>query len=391
MTPTGIIPFGVKMTASNPFHFGSPAIDPHFCDRDAEVAALIQRMHGGVHAFLLGPRRYGKSSIVQRALHRFRRAGGRAGYADLILCTSEAEVAQAVLGATVEGVLSGPRKARESLESLLRGLRVAPSVSFGPDGALSLSFDPVVAQRSWQAILDDALAILDQAAKRGPVALALDEFQHVAEIGRSGMGGAFKAAADRLTGASLVLSGSHMTAMEKLTRERGAPLQGMGELLVVGSIPRREMDAHLQRRARAGGKRLTRDAADSIHLLGGDVPNDLQWLAYAAYEAAGAAAEIEKESVERGFEAIVQRQSSSFAERFEMLAPSQQRVLKALAAASTAKLYTGAFLATIQVANANAVRKAVGVLVDAELVRRREGVHEVASPFMRAWLVRRET
>ncbi len=375
---------------SNPYHFGSPAVDPHFCDRDAEVTTLLQRMRDGVHVFLLGSRRYGKSSIVQRALRGFRREGGRAGYADLILCTSEAEVAQAVLTATVEGVLSGPRRARESLEALLRGLRVAPTVSFGPDGALSLSFDPFVAQRSWQAILDDALAILDDAAKRGPVALALDEFQHVAEIGRTGMGGAFKAAADRLTGASLVLSGSHMTAMERLTRVRGAPLQGMGELLVVGSISRREMTAHLQRRARAGGKSLTRGAADHLHSLGGDVPNDLQWLAYAAYEAAGAREEIDVESVQRGFEAIVRRQSSSFAERFELLAPSQQRVLKALAAAPTARLYTSAFLAVVQVANSNAVRKAAGVLIDAELVRRREGVYEVASPFLRAWLLGRE-
>lgn len=324
-------------------------------------------------------------------MHRFRRAGGRAGYADLILCTSEAEVAQAVLTATVEGVLSGPRKARESLEALLRGLRVAPAVSFGPDGALSLSFDPVVAQRSWQAIFDDALAILDQAAKRGPVALALDEFQHVAEIGRTGMGGAFKAAADRLTAASLVLSGSHMTTMEKLTRAPGAPLQGMGELLVVGSIPRQQMTAHLQRRARARGKRLTREGADRLHSLGGAVPNDLQWLAYAAYEATGAGLEIDGESVERGFETIVRRQASSLAERFELLAPSQQRLLKALAAGPTARLYASVFLTAVQVANANAVRKAVGVLIDSELVRRREGVYELTSPFMRAWLLGRES
>lgn len=374
----------------NPYHFGSPVTASHFCDRETEVADLLQRMRDGVHVFLLGPRRYGKSSIVQRALQGFRADGGRVGYADLILCTSEAEVAQAVLTAVVDGVLSGPRRARESIEGLLRGLRVAPAVSFGSDGRLTLSFDPVVAQRSWPTILDDAVAILDDAAKRGPVALALDEFQHVAEIGRAGMGGAFKATADRLTGTSLVLSGSHMTAMEKLTRARGAPLQGMGELLVVDSIPRPAMTAYLRRRARAGGKRLTREGADRLHSLAGEVPNDLQWLAYAAYEAADGMGEIDEQSVERGFQAIVSRQSSNFAERFETLARSQQRVLKMLAAEPTARLYTRAFLAGAQVANANAIHKAVGVLGDAELIRRRAGVYELASPFLRAWLLRAE-
>lgn len=343
-------------------------------------------MRDGIHVFLLGPRRYGKSSIIERALGRFRREGGRAGYVDLIRATSEAEVAQAVLGAAVEGVLSGPRRARESLESLLRRLRVAPAVSFDADGRLTLGFDPTLAQRSWQAILDDALTILEEASARGPVVLALDEFQHVAEVGRGGMGGAFKAAADRLTGVSLVLAGSHVSTMEKLTRARGAPLQGMGETITVEAIPTRAMSTYLRRRARAAGKRLTGEALEEIHRLGGDVPNDLQWLAYAAFEAAGKSETITAEQVEQGFEAIVARQSSGFADRFEILAPSQQRLLKLLAAGPTGQVYAGRVLAAVQVVNANAIRKAIGVLEGAELIRRRAGVWEVASPFLRAWL-----
>jgi hypothetical protein len=40
------------------------------------------------------------------------------------------------------------------------------------------------------------------------------------------------------------------------------------------------------------------------------------------------------------------------------------------------------------VANANAIRKAIDVLSELELVQRRAGVYEIGSPFLRAWLVR---
>jgi len=371
----------------NPYHFGSPVSDPYFCDREEEVSTLEARMRDGIHVFLLGPRRYGKSSIVERALQRFRASGGRAGYADLILCTSEAEVAQAVLNAVASGVLRGPRRRTEQLESMLRRLRVTPTVSFTPDGGVAFGFDPSVATRAWQQILEDALTILGEEGSSRPVALAIDEFQRVAEVGAKGMGGAFKAAADRLTHASLVFAGSHLTVMEKLTKARGAPLYGMGELLVIDSLPEDAMVPYLQRRARTGGKRLSKGAASYLYQRGGSVPNDVQWLAYGAFESAGDRDVIDDSDVDAAIESIVSRQASSFAERFEILAPSQQRVLKSLAAGPTARLYTKEFLDSVQVANANAVRKATAVLMAAELIQRRTGVYEVANPFLRVWLL----
>jgi hypothetical protein len=117
------------------------------------------------------------------------------------------------------------------------------------------------------------------------------------------------------------------------------------------------------------------------------VPNDVQWLAHAAYEHT-AGEEVDERAIDAGLAAVVARQSSSFAERFEALAPSQQRTLKALAESPTRHVYGRDFLERVEVANANAVRKALAALARAELVERSQGAWRLTNPFLRAWLLR---
>jgi hypothetical protein len=374
------------MQLMNPFHYGAPVEAEGFCDRAAELAALSERMRSGIHAFVLSPRRYGKTSLLLEALRRFRAAGGRGGYANLLFCTTDDEVAAVVLTAVVREVLRPVGRARRSLEEVLRHVRVTPKVSMGPDGAVSFGFDPVVGHAPWLEVLTDAIGLLTDVDKRRPAALVLDEFQQIAEIGPRGMAGAFKALADEARGTSLVFSGSHLSVMERLTRGRGAPLLGMGELFHLDVVPEAEMVDHLVARAAAGGKRLAEDIARELYRTAGAVPNDVQWLAHAAFEAAGTRKVISGADVAAGMAAIVARQAVVFAERYEALSASQRRVVRELARRPVEKVYAKAFLDAVRVANANAVATALRALSAKELVRHRAGQWELTSPFFGAWL-----
>lgn len=374
------------MERLNPYRYGAPVEADGFCDRGAELAALGERMRSGIHAFVLSPRRYGKTSLLLEALRRFRAAGGRGGYVNLLFCTTDDEVAAVVLTAVAREVLRPVGRARHSLEEVLRHVRVTPRVSVGPDGAVSLGFDPVVGPVPWIDVLTDAVTLLRTTAQRRPSALVLDEFQQIAEIGPKGMAGAFKAVADEARGTSLVFSGSHLSVMERLTRHRGAPLLGMGELFHLDVVPEDDMVAHLVTRATAGGKRLGERVAGDLYRTAGAVPNDVQWLAHAAFEAAGARKVISARDVTAGLAAIVARQASIFAERYEALSPAQRRVVRELARHPVEKVYAKAFLDVVRVANANAVTTALRALSAKELVRRRSGHWELASPFFGAWL-----
>jgi hypothetical protein len=262
---------------------------------------------------------------------------------------------------------------------------VAPQVELSPDGKVTFTLQPAVGADRWYEVLEDAVGLLERAGERRPAALVLDEFQQVAEIGPKGLGGAFKALADRARGTSLVFSGSRLSVMERLTRGRGAPLLGMGETFNLEVVPEDEMTAHLVARAKRGGKRLTRADARALYRRADRIPNDVQWLAHAAFEAAGEV--IDAEAIEAGLASIVRRQAGFFAERFQSLAPSQQRIVRELARSPREKVYAKAFLDAVMVANANAVTTALRALAEQEIIRREGRQWRLASPFFRAWLL----
>ena len=370
-----------------PYRFGAPVDRPWFCDREAELDVLCNRMRAGIHLIVLSPRRYGKTSLLLRATDTLERDGVHSAYANLLLATTEVELASIILQAVVRSVLSPVARRRHSLEDALRHLRITPKVSIGADGAVSLGLDPATVGTSWIDVITDAIALLERASERRSAVLIFDEFQVVAGIGRRGAGGVFKALADAARRTSLVFSGSHLAIMEQLTKGSGAPLHGMGERVVLDVVPEDPMVGYLQRRARSAGKTLTKKVAQEIYAQADTVPNYVQQLAQAALEAADAVT-ITATHVAAGFDAIVERQSAIYAQQYEDLggAPAQQRILRTLAHTPTASVYAKGFLDAVQVANANAVTTALRVLDNRELVVRRGRTWHVADPFLRRWL-----
>lgn len=366
-----------------PYHYGSPAGADHFCDREEALADIEARMLAGANVVLLSPRRYGKSSLLLRAIDRVRRRGGSSGYVSLIRCSSRREVAEAVASGILNGPLSSLTRRRENLKELLRDLRIAPVLGVDATGAFSLSFHSAATPTDWESVLADSLRLLARRSRQRPTSLVLDEFQRAVEIDE-GLGGVFKAVADELSNTSLVFAGSKLHLMHRLATGPGAPLLGMGERIVLDVIPEDAMTRYLTQRAAAAGKHMSAHAAALIYAAVDGIPNDVQRLAFEAFLVAGDT--IDEETVAIAMQRIVSHQSTDYGELYERLAPTQQRVLRTLACEPTGAVYAASFLHEADVTNPNSVRAAVDVLEGRELLRRRDGVWAVSSAFFRAWL-----
>jgi uncharacterized protein len=371
---------------TNPFHYGSPVTGDRFTDRAEELKALVTCMQRGQNAVVLSPRRYGKTSLLKRAVQDVRQAGGRSAMVNLIGCSSRRQVAQTLATGIAHEAMGWLGGRAELVREHLARIRAGVSLEVGQTG-LTVTLTPASSTADWSEVIGDVLRMLLQlGARNHPVSLVIDEFQRVAEID-DGLAGVFKTLVDELERVSLVFAGSKRHLMEELSTGPGAPLLKVGTRISLAPIPEALMAGFLVERCAAGKKDLDREVAAIIYRVARGIPNDVQQLAFWAFEEPGR--RITRPSVERALDRVVSLQAEDFAEAYEKLAPSQQRLLEVLTAGPVADVYSRQMMQLVDVANANAIRVALRRLGELELVERTPAGWRVTSVFFERWLVRK--
>ncbi|MBA3876217.1 MAG: hypothetical protein C0498_04645 [Anaerolinea sp.] len=368
---------------ANPFSFGSPVRGDQFGDRETETRFLVRRMTGGQNVVLTSPRRYGKTSLLLRAVEEARRNhGARVGVASLLRCSSRREVAEETTRAVVDGALGWMVGTAEQISDRLRRLpRVMPTLehegwrfSLGPGGQ----------EQDFLADIRRPIDLLADSARDGrPVCLVLDEFQQVAEIDEH-LGGFWKTVIDDLPGVSLVFSGSRRHMMERLFVGTGAALKNAAEPMSLEVIPESDLVPFLRARMASAGRELTESAAQLIYRLVRGIPHFVQLLAAAAYDDD---VELVDEAVVRS--AMVQvltRQRADLAARYEALPTNQRKLLRELSREPGRDILSARWLLRSDLAKTSAER-ARDALRDAELIELDGTVGwRVADPIFERWL-----
>ncbi len=371
--------------ADNPFRYGSPVSGEQFTGREAELAALVSRMTNSINVVLVSPRRYGKTSLLLAAEERVRMQSRRAALVsvNVLRCADLTSLAGRLAHAAYRMPGGRWHRARQSIADFVHRLRVTPTVAFLPDGNPRFGFDASMDPADAETVISDVYELLAEQAERVPAVLILDEFQAVADLSGH-LPNLFKSLADTWPKVSLVVAGSKRHLMARLVDDREAPLYGMAERIALGPIPAPEMTAYVQARAAETGKPAVAGAAEEIVGRAGPVPNDIQRLAYEAWDAAGE--QLDHAAVDTGMARVLEHDSLVLTERFERLAPGQRRVLVALANDAGPSVYAAAFARQTGMATPAGVRKAVQALEADELITVRQGRPVVADPFLRAWL-----
>lgn len=374
---------------NNPFVFGEsvPADDPDgLADREEELSLLLRSMAGGRNVIVIAPRRYGKTSLIKRAVVEARSSGGRSGWVSLGDCTSPRDVAETLLA----GVLSGPATwgqrmqsgVRRRLEALGAGVRLRS----GPaeyEAEVSVSLRP--SEEGWRDTIADVLRTLRDAREDGrPVSFAVDEFQAAHEIDPA-IPAVVKRIGDELEGISLVLSGSKRHLMEQLTSGGAAPLARIGTMMALPKIPRDAMVDFLVRRASHGGKLLAEPVAGAIYDAADGIPNECQQIAWFAFEIAGR--RITTESLGNAIALLLRQTRFEYEGLLERASPAGRRLLKVLAAdAPVTSLASRAMVDRVEVANASSVSAALRALQRDDLIEQGPDGWRIANPLFALWL-----
>jgi hypothetical protein len=255
-------------------------------DRRVELSAVASAVDQASKLFLIGPRRYGKTSILNVASLEAERRGtvvlshNAESYPtiDLLAARLVAETARRLTG-TIE-------KAGAAISTFFAAAR--PIASFDPgEGTWSITFARGTARQTGIPLLADVLDGVNHAAEKSgrPVAIIVDEFQRVIEDGGAGAEGQIRASVQQHRHVGYVFAGSKTRMLADMTGDPNRPFYKLGRVLYLGPVPRADFASFLERGFVGAAIPVETAAIDAILDAAADVPYNVQLLAHACWEA----------------------------------------------------------------------------------------------------------
>lgn len=210
----------------NPFKFGVLVDDEFFTDRINELKEVLWTLNSENHLILISPRRFGKSSLVAKAV---KESGRPCISLNLQNILSVEDFASKLLR---ELFRIYPM---ERIKHLMSHFRIIPTVSTNPiTNGIDVSFQPVM---NSILLLEDAMALIEKVStEEKRLVVVLDEFQEVLNI-RKGLDKQLRSIMQEQKNLNYILLGSQESMMTEIFERKKSPFYHFGKLMHLDKIP----------------------------------------------------------------------------------------------------------------------------------------------------------
>ena len=221
----------------NPFKFGTIVDEDYFTDRVDEVVYITQFVKSPNHLVLISPRRFGKSSVVAKALKQSKR---KHITVNLQQATSISDLSAKLLK---EFFKVHPM---ERVRHLITHFRVIPTVSTNPvTGSMDVSFQPGV---EGSVLLEDVLTLIEKAhSEKDRMIVVLDEFQEIRDLAPK-LDRQMRSIMQEQKHINYILLGSQESMMSEIFENKKSPFYHFGEMMRLGKLPRDDFHRYLSER-----------------------------------------------------------------------------------------------------------------------------------------------
>jgi len=375
---------------TNPFNFGDIAVDEGFTDRERDLAELEADIRNGQNVVVFAPRRYGKSSLVWRAAQDLTASDeALVAQVDLMRIATKEQFASKLSQAIYEGIATPLLRARDRAARIFESLRVRPMVTVEPmTGNFSFSFSAGHEAGDVDATLERLFELpAELAAERGKrVALVFDEFQEVIALDPR-LPALMRAVFQTQPHVAHVYLGSKRSMMRTLFNDVNEPFWRSARQMELGPIPAAEFGAFIARGFNSTDKRIDARFVDAVLAMTGCHPYGTQELCYALWEETHD--EVTDAALASAVDRVLRAENAHFTYVWDTIPRTQRLVLQALAAQPAERPLSDDYRARHGLPAASSVQRALGELVDAELVARHgRGSYAIFEPFLAEWVRR---
>ena len=367
-----------------PFVFGKIATEKNFTDREQETAYLVKHFTSLINTIIISPRRWGKSSLVNKAaeLAMEQDRDLRICRIDLFNVRNEEHfyslLAQNVIAATSSRWEEAIENARNFFS------RLVPKISIGSDPAneISIDFDWDEVKRNPDEVLDLAEKIArDKGLK---IVVCVDEFQNIAEFTDPDyFQKRLRSHWQQHQHVAYCLYGSKRHMMLEVFTNSSKPFYKFGNLIFLNKIETSHLVEFFQSRFADTNKRITEEASTLIAALTDNHPYYAQQLAQLSWLRTEdvCTAEIVREA----HAGLVEQLSLLFVTITETLTTQQLNYLRALIAGDKS-ISSTEVMHRYRISSPTSIARSKAALVKNDILDNQAGCYSFQDPIYAYWL-----
>jgi len=363
---------------TNPFYYGGVVNKDNFCNRYEEIANLKQDFLSGMNILIYAPRRFGKTSLVLKALEELEKI--KFIYLDLMLITDKKEFINNYFNEISKKIETSTDKVIKLLKDIFK-IRPNIKVSFDESGipCYSLEFSKDEIENTLEEVLNLPYRYVNQ--KKNNIVVVFDEFQEIVNLGiEEKLRSIIQHHGHKLT---YVFMGSKKSIMKQLFLDKSRPFYKSVKHFPLKGIPLNEWKNFIKEKFEKTGKMIDDNHIEKIFKITKGFPYYTQQIAYELWNLCEN--KVSDRLLENTVKIILERENDMFFVEWDSLTQNQKKALKLVVYAKGTKIYSKENMLKFNF-DASSLKRAVEGLLQKDVIDHSNRKFYLQDPLFEYWL-----
>jgi AAA+ ATPase superfamily predicted ATPase len=366
-----------------PFNFGRTVKNEFFTNREAELKKLSSNFENGINTIIISPRRWGKSSLVEKVGLAVRSKTLKVARIDLFRIRTEEEFYNALANAVIRATSSKAEEWMEFAKKFLKSITPKFTVELGDKQHFNLEFDLDAIRRHYKELLELPEKIA--AEKNIRIVICIDEFQNISTFSNDmAIQKRLRSVWQHHERVTYCLYGSKQHMMIELFNRQSNPFYRFGELMYLPKIAEQKWVAFITKQFTRTGKRITDELARRMATAVKCHPYYVQQLGHLVWINTASAAT--HQLVEQSIQELIEQNAILYYKQAEDLNNTEMKLLKAISAKEK-QLSSKEIISKYQLGTSAGVVKAKKSLIQKEIIDDQHKEVIFLDPCFELWFV----
>ncbi len=368
----------------SPFKFGKIVEGRFFTDREEDVKRLFLNFENNINTILISPRRWGKSSVVNKSAEKACREDKnlRVCFVDLFNIRNESQFYAYYIKQIIKSTSSKPEEWAKIAKLFLSRITPKISIPVNDINDFEISFE----MRDKAEDFEDVLNLPEKIAekKKIKILVCIDEFQNLNYFDDPLLfQKRLRSAWQKHKKVTYCIYGSQTHMMTELFENQSMPFYKFGDVMFLQKIKSHYLVKFIIDSFRGTKKSIEHPLAEKIVNLMECNPYYVQQLAHLTWIRTERKAD--NRVVDSAIDDLITQNTTLYTRDVELISNSQIRFIEALIGINE-NIFSADVISRYELGSTANVTKIINALIKKEIIHRVSGKYELIDPAFKLWL-----